>query len=170
MRRPVAPEALEPGVYLAQRLGTDRVEASRAVGSHAGEASVAQDSEVSRHPRLGDAELRLHYGADRARRPLAVGQQLEDPPPDRITQDIERVHLARDRIRRCLYKSSSNQDGPTPSVRHRNSCSAPSATSATLIGSETKPCGASGQIRNSVAWPAWRHRASMNSVSSSSGS
>jgi hypothetical protein len=47
-----------------------------------------------RDTRLGDPELLLDDGADRAGRHLAVGEQLEDAPPDRITEDVERVHLS----------------------------------------------------------------------------
>jgi hypothetical protein len=46
-----------------------------------------------RHRRLGDAELTLDDGADRPGRLLTTGEQLEDPAPDRITEDVERVHV-----------------------------------------------------------------------------
>ena len=45
-----------------------------------------------RHRRLGDAELALDDLADGAGRELAVGHQLEDPPPDRVAQNVERMH------------------------------------------------------------------------------
>jgi hypothetical protein len=34
---------------------------------------------------------------------LAVGEQLEDAPPDRVAEDVERVH-ATDRISDELYR------------------------------------------------------------------
>ena len=34
----------------------------------------------------------LHDGRDRPRRELAVGQQLEDPATDGVSEDIEGVH------------------------------------------------------------------------------
>src|SRR6266511_4309109 len=43
---------------------------------------------------MGDAELRLDDRARLAGRPLAVGEQLQDPAPDRIAEDVERVHGA----------------------------------------------------------------------------
>ena len=45
-----------------------------------------------RHRGLRDAELALHDVADRTRGPLAVGHQLQDPPPHRVTEDVERFH------------------------------------------------------------------------------
>jgi hypothetical protein len=46
------------------------------------------------HRRLADAEFcgdRLHH---RASRLFAGGQELQDPTPDRITEDVESVHMA----------------------------------------------------------------------------
>ena len=45
-----------------------------------------------RDGRLRDAELGLDDGGDRPRGQLAVGEELEDPPPDRVAEDVERVH------------------------------------------------------------------------------
>ena len=42
--------------------------------------------------RLGDRELRLDSGTDGARRLLAVGEQFENAPPDRIAEDVKRVN------------------------------------------------------------------------------
>jgi hypothetical protein len=47
---------------------------------------------VLRDRRLADAEFPLNLCGDVAGRPLASGQQLKDPTPDRIAEDIERVH------------------------------------------------------------------------------
>ena len=47
-----------------------------------------------RDGRLRDPELGLDDGGERPRGQLPVGEQLEDPPPDRVAQDIERVHVA----------------------------------------------------------------------------
>ena len=44
---------------------------------------------------LRDAELGLDDIADRPRRQLAIREELEDPPPDRVTEDIERLHVGR---------------------------------------------------------------------------
>jgi len=44
------------------------------------------------HSRLRDAEPGLHVGANLAGRTLAVGQQLKDVSPNRIPEDVERVH------------------------------------------------------------------------------
>jgi len=43
---------------------------------------------------LGDPVLRLHDRAQLAGGTLSLGQQLEDPSPDRISEDVERVHEA----------------------------------------------------------------------------
>jgi hypothetical protein len=53
---------------------------------------LAQHPQVLRHARLGDAELLLHERGHLAGRALAVGEQLKDPAPDRVTEDVERVH------------------------------------------------------------------------------
>jgi hypothetical protein len=44
------------------------------------------------HGGLGDAELGADDRGDRSRGLLALGQQLEDPAPDRVAEDVERVH------------------------------------------------------------------------------
>ena len=58
-----------------------------------------------RHGRLRDPELGLDDGGDRPGGQLAVGEELEDPPPDRVAQDVERVHGAKI-VAVDLYKSS----------------------------------------------------------------
>ena len=70
----------------------DGVEPPRAVRPDGREAAVAQDPEVLRDGRLRDPELGLDDRGDRPRGQLAIGEQLEDPPPDRVAQDVERVH------------------------------------------------------------------------------
>src|SRR5215475_253954 len=45
-----------------------------------------------RHRGLRDVELRLDDRAQRAGRLFSVGEQLEDPPPYRIAENVERVH------------------------------------------------------------------------------
>jgi hypothetical protein len=47
---------------------------------------------VKGHARLADAELLLHHGADLAGGALAVREQLQDPAPDRIPENVEGVH------------------------------------------------------------------------------
>ena len=54
---------------------------------------------------LGYSELRPDDLRDRARRLLAVGKQLEDPPSNRVSQHVERMHDG-DYIIPTLYKSS----------------------------------------------------------------
>jgi len=78
-----------------ERCGIDRVQAARARRSDRREAVVAQDLEVLRYRGLGDAELGADRLSDLARAQLAVGEELEDPPSDRVTEDIERVHNAK---------------------------------------------------------------------------
>ena len=58
-----------------------------------------------RHGRLRDPELRLDDRRDRPRRQLAIGEQLEDPATDGVSEDVERVHGPQDRSSN-LYKSS----------------------------------------------------------------
>jgi hypothetical protein len=84
--------ALEPGVDVAERSGVDGVEPPRALGANGREAVLAQHPQVLRHRRLGDAELRLHHGSERARRLLAVGEELEDAAAHGVAEDVEGVH------------------------------------------------------------------------------
>jgi hypothetical protein len=49
---------------------------------------------VLRHGGLRDAELALHDLAELARAALAAGEKLEQASADRVSQNIERVHVA----------------------------------------------------------------------------
>jgi hypothetical protein len=86
------PEALQPAVDVLQRGRVDRVHAAGALGADGREAGLPQHPQVLRDARLGDPELVLDDRGDGTRRLLAVGQQLQDPAPDRIAEDVERVH------------------------------------------------------------------------------
>jgi hypothetical protein len=80
---PEATEALEPLVELLEGLGSDGVEAPGAFGADAREPALSQNLEVLRHSGLRDPEFLLDDLDDRARRVLTVGEQLQDPSPDR---------------------------------------------------------------------------------------
>jgi hypothetical protein len=103
--RPEVPERLQPPVDVLQRSGLDGVEAARALRPHTSEAALAEHSEVLGDGGLRDAELRADHVDDVSRRPLPVDEQLEDPPADRVTEDVERVHEW-DYISGYVYKSS----------------------------------------------------------------
>jgi hypothetical protein len=89
---PEAPVAIEPAVEFGQARGPDRVDAPRSIDAHVDELRLAQDAQVARHGRLGQAELGLDHAADVAGGPLAGGEQLEYPPPHRVSEDVERLH------------------------------------------------------------------------------
>ena len=91
---PERAEVVEPVLDLAERRRVDGVEPPGALGPDRREPAVAQDLEVLRDGRLRDPELRLDDRGDRPGGQLAVGEQLEDPPPDRVAEDVERVHEA----------------------------------------------------------------------------
>jgi len=93
MRGPEPAEVVEPEVRLAQGFRVDRVEAARALGTHAGETVLAEDLQVLRHGRLGNAELRLHDRGDLPGGSLALGEQLQDPAPDRVAENVEGMHV-----------------------------------------------------------------------------
>ena len=99
---------------------SDGVQPPRALGADRREAAVAQDLEMLRHGRLRDPELGLDDGGDRARSRLPFGEELEDPPPDRVAEDVERVHR-RDDTRCDLYKSRPLFDGSPRTGRGRPS-------------------------------------------------
>jgi hypothetical protein len=44
------------------------------------------------HRGLRDPELPLYDAPDVTGRALPINQQLQDPPPDGVTEDVERVH------------------------------------------------------------------------------
>ena len=85
---------MKPAVELLERRGVDRVQPARADRSHGREPAVPEHLQVLRDSRLRDAELRLHDRGDVPRGDLAIGEELEDPASDRVTEDVERVHLA----------------------------------------------------------------------------
>ena len=73
---------------------TSRSAAVRKGRADADEAGLPQHPQVLGHGRLRDAEVALHDGGQLAGGVLAVGQQLEDPAPHRVSEDVERVHPA----------------------------------------------------------------------------
>jgi len=91
---PEAPVRLQPLIDLPQRFRVHRVEAPRSLRANRGEAALPKNPEVLGHSRLRDAEPGLDVGANLAGRTLAVGQQLKDVSPNRIPEDVERVHSA----------------------------------------------------------------------------
>jgi hypothetical protein len=97
-------EPVEPFLELAKGRRVDGIQPTRAVGMDRREPAIPQDLEVLRHGRLRDPELGPDNGRDGPRGQLAVGEQLEDPPPDRVSQNVERVHEDDD-TSKDLYKS-----------------------------------------------------------------
>ncbi len=102
---PESTECGKPLVDIPQGPAVDRVQPPLTLGPHRGEAVIPQHFQVLRHRRLADRELILDGGTDDAGRQLSVGEQLENAPANRITQDIERVHKV-DTKNVYLYKSS----------------------------------------------------------------
>ena len=89
---PVLTELIKPVINLPQRSRIDGVKSARSFGAYGGKTGLPEHSQVLRHRRLSYAELcrdRCHH---RTGRMLARGQELEDPTPDGITEDIQRVH------------------------------------------------------------------------------
>ena len=85
---------LEPVIDLAERGGVDGIEPPGPGGPDRREPAVAQDLQVLRDRRLRDPELRLDDGADLPGGMLTIGEQLQDPPTDRVAEDVEGVHEA----------------------------------------------------------------------------
>ena len=86
--RPVAAVRREPAVDLGQRRGVEPVPAPLRVDPHPHEPGLAQHPQV-----LGDARLAQPQVADElVHRPLALAQQVEDPPPAGVGQDVEDLH------------------------------------------------------------------------------
>ena len=85
-------EVAEPVIELTEWRGIDGIQPPCALRPDSREPALAEDLEVLRHRWLRDAELVLDDGRNRSRRQLAVCEQLEDPPPDWIAENVERVH------------------------------------------------------------------------------
>jgi hypothetical protein len=92
--RPESAERAEPLINLLEWRGIDGVEAPGAVGADGGETAFPKDPEMLGHPGLGDAELLLDHLRNCSRGLLPTGQQLQDPAPDGIAENVERVHPA----------------------------------------------------------------------------
>ena len=91
--RPKPTKCIQPLVDIAQRSTIHRVQPPLAIRPHRGEAVVPQHFQMLGYRRLGDRELRLDGGTDGPCRLLAVGEQFENAPPDRIAEDVECVHI-----------------------------------------------------------------------------
>lgn len=95
---PITPElqgALQPSVGVPQWRGIDAVEPPSAFRSHGGESVLPQHPQVLRHGRLRNTEFFSDDRRDIASGMLPISQQLENPPPYRISQNIKRVHGAK---------------------------------------------------------------------------
>ena len=92
VRLPEPAERIEPRVGDLEGRRVDGVEAASAVGAHGGESRLAQHAQVLRDRGLRDAELARDDLAEVAGAALAVREQLDDAPADRVSEDVERVH------------------------------------------------------------------------------
>ena len=90
---PKPAKSIQPLVDIAQRSTVHRVQPALTFWPYRSEAVVPQHFQMLGYRRLGDRELRLDGGTDGPRRLLAVGEQFENAPPDRIAEDVERVHI-----------------------------------------------------------------------------
>lgn len=90
---PEAPVAIEPEVGFLQGRWIDGVELLGSDGADRREVVVPQDAEMRRDSRLGNPELLLDDGSDLAGGTLKLGEQFPDPAPDRISRDLEDVHI-----------------------------------------------------------------------------
>lgn len=91
---PQSAEPLEPFIGFPEGVGTDRVEPLRAIPTHLREPALPEYPEVMRHRRLGDTEPLLDGVGDVTGRPFSTGQLVEDAAPDRVAEDVERVHTS----------------------------------------------------------------------------
>lgn len=84
----------EPGVELAERLRSQRIEPALSVGTHRDEARLVEDAEVPRHPGL------VNPGAldDVADLLFAPAKHLDDATPRGIGERLECV-----KVHDCVY-------------------------------------------------------------------
>jgi hypothetical protein len=116
----VGPElavAVQPGVDLLEGDRVDRVEAAGAVDGDGGEAVVAEYPEVLGDGGLADAELFADRRGDPAGRQLPVGEQLQDPAPDRIAENVEGVHGSTISVMTYISNRSEQAEGLRSSCR-----------------------------------------------------
>jgi hypothetical protein len=84
--RPEAPEGLQPGVELHERLGPEAIDAPLGFDARLHEAGFAQHAEVLGHGGLRHPEPALDLADGALRR----GQQAKDGPAVRLGDDRER--------------------------------------------------------------------------------
>jgi len=77
-----------------QRFGIDGVEAPGSFRAYRGETVLAQHLQVEGNRGLAYPELLADPFGEFPRGPLAVDEQLQQTTPDRVTEDVERVHTA----------------------------------------------------------------------------
>lgn len=89
---PEPPVPLQPAVDVFQRFGTDGVQASGPGRTDIGESALPKDPEMAGDGRLGESELGLRHSRQVPSRRLTVGEQLEQPAPYGIAENIECMH------------------------------------------------------------------------------
>ena len=89
---PEPSEVVEPVVKLVERCGVDRIEAAGPFGPDARKPALTEDLQVLRNGRLRYPELCLDDRGDRPGRQLAIGEQLQNPASDGVSDDVECVH------------------------------------------------------------------------------
>ena len=107
---PLPAQVGEPAFDADKRGAVEGVEAAGAFGADVGESALPQDTQLTRDSGLGESELRPHDIDHLASGALARGQQLEDAPPDGITENVECLH-DKYNIRIDVYMSWLNNGG-----------------------------------------------------------
>ena len=150
---PEPPELLEPRIDLVERRRVDGVEPPGAIRPDRREPAVAQDLEVLRDRRLRDPELGLDDGGDRPGGVLAFGEELQDPPPDRVAEDVERVHEG-NRKGPCLYKSTVKSMSESRRRDHAGAAPPPRPPP----GGGQRPAQAGSALGSRTTTAVWRER------------
>ena len=86
MFAPQLPVAREPCLEFNERLGPDAIHATLRVGSYRDEAGFLEHSQVLRHCRLTQGEMRDKV----PNRALAIAKQLDDGVTAGVTEHLER--------------------------------------------------------------------------------
>lgn len=122
MRLPVSPKAVKPFVRGAQWFSIDGVETPWPVLTHGSEAVLPKHLQMLRDCRLGNSELVLHDRRHCTRRRLTFSENLEDPAPYRVSEDVECVHSTMLKVATYISQdlSTDSRDGNTP---QRQRCS-----------------------------------------------
>lgn len=89
---PLPAQVGEPALDAVERSAVEGIEPAGACGAHVGEPALPEQAQLTRDRGLSQPKLGLDDVYNVAGAALAGSEQLEDPPPDGIAEDVEGLH------------------------------------------------------------------------------